>query len=196
MWWAGRLGRAPLHAFACTAGKRVPVLAGPGGVGKSTLLATELEAGGQAVSDNLCVSDGTTVWGLVEPMRIEGGRGRRMPYGRREAILEGRTEALAPDSVVVVRRGEGPKPVFRTSSPEEACRSLITGTYIAGELRRFWGLAATLSAGTGIGPAHPPVGAVASTLARSLPCYELILGRVRGTRLAEVLGDREVTTWT
>ena len=46
---------------------------GPGGVGKSTLLAAELAGGGRATSDNLCVSDGREVWGLVEPLRLEVG---------------------------------------------------------------------------------------------------------------------------
>ena len=35
---------------------------------------------------------------------------------------------------------------------------------MAGELRRYWSLAATLSLGTGAGPAHPAVEAVAATL--------------------------------
>src|SRR5262249_48040388 len=76
LWWASVRGRAPLHAVACTAGPGVALLAGPGGVGKSTLLSAELEDGGAATSDNLCVGDGHVAWGLVEPMRIEGAAGR------------------------------------------------------------------------------------------------------------------------
>ena len=45
LWWAGTRGRAPLHASACTAGGATPLLAGPGGVGKSTLLKWELARG-------------------------------------------------------------------------------------------------------------------------------------------------------
>src|SRR6266545_4562978 len=49
LWWAGTRGRAPLHASACTVGDLgVALLAGPGGVGKSTLVSKELAAGGSA----------------------------------------------------------------------------------------------------------------------------------------------------
>src|SRR5213593_2995305 len=41
IWWAGTRGRAPLHAIAYTHRGVTPLLAGPGGVGKSTLLARE-----------------------------------------------------------------------------------------------------------------------------------------------------------
>ncbi|MGH7762359.1 MAG: hypothetical protein ACREOY_13255, partial [Candidatus Dormibacteraceae bacterium] len=84
LWRASLRGRAPLHASVCTAGGMRPLLAGPGGVGKSTLLMQELAAGAVAIADNICVSDGTTAWGLVEPLRVEGGAGRPMPHGRTE----------------------------------------------------------------------------------------------------------------
>ena len=56
----------------------------PSGVGRSTLLLAS-SGGSRATADNLAVGDGTTVWGLVEPVRVEGGGGRRMPHGRHEA---------------------------------------------------------------------------------------------------------------
>src|SRR5207253_6805593 len=124
----------------------------------STLLQTELTAGGQAISDNLCVSDGRTAWGLLEPMRLAGGgAGRSMPHGRHEEPLEGRLPDLAPDRVVVVRRGTGAYPALCACASDGAARSLVTGTYMAGELRRYWAFAATLAAATGLGPAHPDV---------------------------------------
>ena len=92
LWRASLRGRAPLHASGCAMGDLRPLLAGPGGVGKSTLIAQELAQGGLAISDNLCVSDGATAWGLVEPIRVEGGPGRSMPHGRTEAPLPGRRE--------------------------------------------------------------------------------------------------------
>jgi hypothetical protein len=57
---------------------------------------------------------------------------------------------------------------------------------MAGELRRYWAFAATLSAGTGLGPAHPPVADIASSFAASLPCFALSLGKKPGARLFEV----------
>ena len=193
IWWASVQGRAPLHAVACTFGEAVALLAGPGGVGKSTLLKAELEDGGSATSDNLCVGDGRAVWGLVEPMRIEGAGGRNMPHGRAETPLTGRVSQLVPDRIIVVRRGEGDEARLRPCDAETASRSLISGTYMAGELRRFWGFAATLAAGTGVGPSHPPVVEIARSFATRVPCYELDLARRPGSRLAQIVKPMEAT---
>jgi hypothetical protein len=187
LWRASLRGRAPLHASVCTAGAQRPMLAGPGGVGKSTLLTQELAAGGRAISDNICVSDGTTAWGLVEPLRIEGAAGRSMPHGRAETPMPGRVPALIPDLVVVLRRGQDDVAQVRGCDAVTAARSLITGTYMAGELRRYWGFAATLTAGTVLGPDHPRVEKIARNLASRLPAVEIVLPRQPGARLAEML---------
>lgn len=195
LWVAGTRGRAPLHASACTAGEAgVALLAGPGGVGKSTLVAKELAAGGSAISDNGCVSDGACAWGVVEPLRVEGGSGRRMQHGRREARMPGRVPSLTPHRIVVLRRGTTGSASVRPCDPEEAARSLVTGTYMAQELRRYWAFAATLALGTGVGPAHPPVAEVAAALARDLPATLITLPNKPGPRLAELL--EEAKTWT
>jgi hypothetical protein len=191
MWWASVQGRAPLHAVACTVGDAVYLLAGPGGVGKSTLLKSELQDGARATSDNLCVADGRTVWGLVEPMRIEGGSGRRVTNGRVEVPLQGRTDHLVPDQVIVVRRTEHDDAMLIGCDPAVACRSLVTGTYAAGELSRFWGFSATAALGSGLGPAHPPVTETAGAFASRLRCSELLLPRRTGTRLGEVVNRME-----
>jgi len=191
LWLAGLAGRAPLHAAACTAGRATPLLAGPGGVGKSTLLALELGAGGLFASDNLCVSDGHTAWGLVEPMRVESERGPRTTHGRVEVAPRGRVAALTPDRLVVVRRGLDGSPRLRPCSAAGAARSLVTGTYMAGELRRYWPLAASLAAATGLGPSAPRVEAVAERIASRLPCLELTLPSRPGARLASLLEPME-----
>jgi hypothetical protein len=198
LWWAGTRGRAPLHASACTAGEGVALLAGPGGVGKSTLVSKELAAGGRATCDNLCVADGTSAWGVVEPLRVEGGGGRRMPHGRRETAMPGRVPVLAPDRVVVLERGSAASASVRPCDQQAAVRSLVTGTYMAQELRRYWAFAATLAAGTGIGPPHPPVAEVAATFAGRLPATLITLPSRPGPGLRELLAgvDQEVATWT
>jgi hypothetical protein len=190
MWLAGIRGRAPLHASVCLADGVTPMLAGPGGVGKSTLLLREASSGGLATGDNLCVSDGTTAWGLVEPVRVEGAAGRVMPHGRREGRLPGRTRSLRPDRVVVLNRSEVPG-VHRVRSCPSATgeRSLVTGTYMAGELRRFWSYASTLATATGMGPAHAPVREVAEALASALPCIGITLGPGPFPRLAELVEE-------
>jgi hypothetical protein len=189
LWRAGTRGRAPVHASGCTAGAMTPLISASGGIGRSTLLLREVNAGGLTTGDNLAVSDGTTVWGLVEPLRIEGGDGRRMPHGRREAPMPGRVEALKPDGLVVLAREDIEEDSLLPCSAETAARSLVTGTYMAGELRRYWAFAATLSAGTGLGPAHPPITEVALELAARLPCFRLTLGRRTGGRLADLLSN-------
>lgn len=192
LWWAGTRGRAPLHASACTVGGATPLLTAPSGVGRSTLLLAEIERGAHATGDNLAVGDGTTVFGLVEPLRVEGAAGRSMPHGRAEAPMRARAESLVPDSVIVLERGAGGAPSLMPTSPVEAARSLVTSTYAAGELRRFWAFAATLAAGTGFGPAHPPVLDVASAFSARLPCYSLDLGSRPEGGLDRLLGAVEV----
>jgi hypothetical protein len=191
LWRASVRGRAPLHASACAMGGVRALLAGPGGVGKSTLIAQELAAGGNAISDNLCVSDGITTWGVVEPIRIEGGAGRSMPYGRTETSLPGRLDSLTPNLVAVIRRGHDDVASVHSCRAEAVARSLITGTYMAGELRRFWAFAATLSAGTELGPSHPSVETIARQVAARLPAVEILLARRPGVRLAELLSRVE-----
>jgi hypothetical protein len=191
MWQASNRGRVPLHASACTVGELRPLLVGPSGVGKSTLMALELESGGSAISDNLCVSDGITAWGLVEPMRVETGRRASMPHGRSEVPLPGRVPSLAPNLLVALRRGHEEAAYLRPCGTATVARTLITGTYMAGELRRYWAFAATLTAGSELGPPHPPVEAVARQLASRLDSVEIVLPRQPGVRLAELLSQME-----
>src|SRR5919201_3153939 len=187
LWWAGTRGRVPLHAAACVAGSATPLLASPGGIGRSTLVLAELASGGRATSDNLAVADGTTVWGVVEPIRVAGGPGRRMPHGRHEAPLEHRVGSLEPDCLIIVERGTLDRASLVTCGSDAAARALISSTYMAGELRRYWPFAATIGAGSGVGPAHPPIAEVAWELARALPCFLLALGATPTIRLSELL---------
>jgi hypothetical protein len=191
-WWAGTRGRAPLHASACTAGTATPMITAPSGVGRSTLILRELARGARATGDNLAVGDGTTVWGLVEPLRVEGGGGRRMPHGRNEAPLPDRPESLTPDSLLVLARATSEAEALTRCGPEAAARALVTSTYMAGELRRYWAFAAMLAAGTSIGPAHPPVTEVAAMFAATLPCFSLALGRGAESGLSELLDAVEM----
>jgi hypothetical protein len=106
--------------------------------------------------------------------------------------MPNRAEALVPDSLVVLERGHSDEPSLLTCSPMTAARSLVTSTYMAGELRRYWAFAAALSAGTGLGPAHPPITDVAQSLADKLPCFLLVLARSPGARLSQLLSTAEV----
>ncbi|WP_329262528.1 hypothetical protein OG223_45595 [Streptomyces sp. NBC_01478] len=176
LWWAGCRGRVPMHASAVTIGPSVPLLAGPGGTGRSSLLLGAVAAGEHACSDNLCVTDGRDVHGLVEPMRVEDGGGRRMAHGRTECPLPGRLDTLRPNRLVLLRREASGRPEVHPLDPARAARALAAGTYTAGELRRYWPFAAALALGTGRGPAHPPISAAALEIARRLPAHEIVLG--------------------
>jgi hypothetical protein len=187
LWWAGTKGRAPLHASACGTEDATPLLTAASGIGRSTVTLREIEAGGVATGDNIAVGDGATIWGLVEPLRVEGGSGRRMPHGRSETVMPARADALTPDSLVVLRRAKDEAAGLSPCDPEAAARSLATSTYMAGELRRFWAFAATLAAGTGAGPTHPPILEVASAFAARLPCFVMNLGTPGVARVSDLL---------
>ncbi|MDX6325002.1 MAG: hypothetical protein QOK15_1356 [Nocardioidaceae bacterium] len=198
LWWAGTQGRAPLHVSVLEVAGTVVMLAGPGGVGKSTLVSRELGRGARATCDNLAVCDGTVAYGLSEPLRLDteapGAAGARTTHGRREHTWQPVPE-LTPDVVVVLRRGTEGEHRMRPTAPEVARRALVAGTMAAGELRRFWAVQAVVGLATGSGPVLPEVEAVADQLATRLPCYELELGTPPGASLSEVLG-RELGTAT
>jgi hypothetical protein len=194
MWWAATRGRAPLHASAVTTGRVNALVAGAGGVGKTTLVRREIDAGGVATGDNVSIVDGTAVWGVVEPTRGDAGSGRGMPHGRREAHLANRVTRLDPECVVILRRGVRQR--VTPCDPDLATRALIASTYIAGELRRFWSFSALLALGTGVGVPHPPVTDVAAAFVERLPCVSVELPTIEGVRLSELLSGSEVRTWT
>lgn len=195
LWTAGLSGAAPLHACAVSAGAAGTVLlTGTSGSGKTTLVQNEVAHGGCTVGDNLAVTDGRSLWGVVEPVRSVGGRGRRAPHGRRESHLIGRVERLEPDAVIVVRRGE--RTQVRRITAHAAAQSLVAATYAAGELRRYWPIHAVLALGTGTGAAHPAVLAQAETLTVGRPCLEIELDDPVGARLADVLSDHGMLQWT
>jgi hypothetical protein len=194
MWFAGTRRRVPVHAPAVRVGDSTILLAGHSGVGKTTFVRGKTELGFAATGDNLSVTDGRTVWGVVEPMRSEGGGGRRMTYGRREASMAGRVSALAPDRMVVLRGDAESR--MATVDPQAAERALVTGTYMAGELRRYWPFAALLAAGTGLGPAHPPVAEAARELSVRLPAIEAGLPDLDGDRFERLAAISRAGRWS
>lgn len=194
LWWAGLRGRVPLHVSAVKNGTGVSLLAGPGGVGKSTLIAAELASGAVATCDNLAVCDGVDVFGIAEPIRTNNGTGRRVTHGRRESPWPSPRELVVrPDRVVVVGLGAARQAVCAPTSADVACRSLVTGTYMAGELRRYWAFAASLAAATGLGPAHPAIEQVAQRLATTLPCLRVVLSPSASATLSDLLARHDAS---
>jgi hypothetical protein len=193
MWWAGTRGRAPVHAPAVRVGNSTFLIAGHGGVGKTTLIQRKTEQGFAATGDNLSVTDGRTVWGVVEPMRSVSGHGRRVTYGRREGPMAGRVPALVPDRIVVLR-GDVERRVASVD-PGAAERALVAGTYMAGELLRYWPFAALLATGTGLGPPHPAVVEAARQLSARLPAVEAGLPPLAGEPFEHPTGIHRASRW-
>jgi hypothetical protein len=84
----------------------------------------------------------------------------------------------------------GPRTEFEVIEPDEAARTVVAGTYAAGELRRYWAFAATLALATGRGDAHPRIGETARAIAARLPCVRVRVGdhaSVSATDLSGVL---------
>ncbi len=191
LWLAMQQGLAPLHVSVVEIDGLAVLLAGPGGVGKSSLVSRELAAGGRATCDNLAACDGTIAYGVAEPLRLPSeltdSSGRKTFHGRREVNWDSRLRSLRPSLIVVLRRGLQADPEVRCVSERQAARAIVAGTYAAGELRRFWAIASALALATKCGPVHPPVEEVAATLAARLPCVELQLGERAGAGLAELL---------
>jgi len=188
LWWASVHGRVPLHVSVTAGADGVTMIAGPGGVGKSTMLSAGLKRGETATADNLCACDARRAYGVVEPLRVADGHGRGgATHGRREHALPGRVPSLEPDRLVVLRRAAGPSASAGPLPSAEAARELIAGTYMAGELRRFWAFAGTLALATGIGPAHPDVPGVAVSLADRLPCFEVRMAHGSPAPVSELL---------
>lgn len=111
-----------------------------------------------------------------------------MPHGRREAPWQARLDRMLPDQLIVLVRGEQGAPDVAPCDPAEAARYLAAGTYMAGELRRYWAFAATLALGTGVGSPHPPVTEVAGVLSGGLPCLKVALGNRPGVSLRDLIG--------
>ncbi|TQJ11882.1 hypothetical protein FB475_4807 [Kribbella jejuensis] len=187
LWFAMQQGFAPLHVSIVEVGGVAVLLAGPGGVGKSTLVARALADGSRATCDNLAVCDGTTAYGVAEPLRLLDGTGQRALHGRREQAWTHRVRSLPPELIVVLRRGNQESPELRELTPAAAARRIVAGTYAAGELRRFWSIAALVATATGCGPVHPPIEEIAGRLTTRLPAVELLLGKEPGAGLTELL---------
>ena len=190
LWRAGWRGRVPLHVAVVATSEGTALLAGPGGIGKSTVLVELLADGAFATADNLCCADVDRCFGLIEPLRLDrqlaGGGRDRTSHGRVNRPLPARVAELTPDRLVVLERG--PHTEIAPIAPDEAARTVVTGTYAAGELRRYWAFAATLALATGRGDAHPRIGETARAIAAKLPCVRVRVGDHASVSAADLSG--------
>ncbi|MGB3828349.1 MAG: hypothetical protein WA962_06180, partial [Ornithinimicrobium sp.] len=98
-------------------------------------------------------------------------------------------ESVEATRLLLVRRDSRPRSVaeLESVSRAEALRTVVAGTYAAGELRRYWAFAAAMALATGIGPAHPPITTIAEMLTARCALHRLVLPDTPGTRLDAVL---------
>ena len=105
-------------------------------------------------------------YGVVEPLRrstaAAGAAGRDAPPHGERPPLPGRVPSLSPTGWSCSRRAAGPTASAGPLPPAERPATLVAGTYMAGELRRFWAFAGHAGAGDGLWPAHPDVHGVAA----------------------------------
>src|SRR5258708_18449236 len=136
LWWASVRGRVPLHVSVTAGAASVTMIAGAGGVGKSTLLAAGLEHGEIATADNVFACDERSAYGLAEPLSVTADTRRPSAmHGRIERQLPGRVTLLVPDRLVVLSRlTEGRKDRVGPLSAAEAARTLVARAYMAGEV--------------------------------------------------------------
>jgi hypothetical protein len=158
LWRASWRGRVPLHATVVRTDAGTPLIAGPPGVGRSTVLAAMLATGATATTDQLCGADRSRCFGLAGPWQ---------PTARRAPVL-------VPDRVVVLERGAESE--VSVVDEYDAARVLVAGTYAADELGHYWAFAANLAVATGRGPAHPPIAEIGRRYAERLPCLRLCIG--------------------
>ena len=193
LWRSQQRGRAPLHASVCGLGgtdDRTVLLAGPCGVGKSTLVHGELLAGASCTCDNLCESDGKDRVG--RPGAV--GAPRRGPPGPRAAdaaraprgdlAAAHRRDAARPPGRGLARRprrdhvrpgARGPLPGGRHLHGRGTAPLLVVRGH-AGARHRPGGQSSPGRGGGGLG------------LSRSLPCLQVALGDHPGAPLRELLG--------
>jgi len=159
-WWLERHeGFHPIHAAGVEVSGEVVVLAGPSGVGKSTL-STALAAlpGARLLSDTFLLQRGTSVLPVREPLLLDewsrvwlGQAGEllqpiRWRYGlNRDGYHwpQGRLSSGGPVAVVVFPH-RASQPYVRRLPPREAHGRISAGNVIVNDLRRYWAYAAVL----------------------------------------------------
>jgi len=161
-WWLEQQqGLHPIHAAAAEVKEGVIVLAGPSGVGKSTL-ATALAAlpGAKLLSDTFVLQRGTTVLPVREPLLLSGWSrdwlgeaGRllqpiRWRYCLDRAGFHWPQDGLSSGGAARVLLFPQPAAAHdvRALTPREAHGRISAADSIVNDLRRYWAYAAVLQA--------------------------------------------------
>jgi hypothetical protein len=198
-----------LHASALEREGRGIILAGHGGVGKSTLaLSLMADPSFRFISDNLLLHDGERIYTLPEPIRLDASSMSAVrAAGFRPATSEvpltahkkptywvdpARLSPSAPAAIVVLLRFT-PRPLLRPLSPVETLAQLVAARDLAREVEGYRTVSAFLSMSVADDSDFPTEPASLPSLVTQLQGYVLGIGRgepvhVTLARLREVCG--------
>jgi hypothetical protein len=201
-WWLERhRDTHPIHAAGVELDAGVVVLAGPSGVGKSTLsVALAGRAGARLLSDTFLLQCGGTVYPVREPLLLDTwsrrwvgeAANRLQPIAWRYCLnrqgfhwpAAGLSEGGPARVIVFPYRAAAPR-VERVSS--EAAHALLSaGDLIINDLRRYWAFAAVLDT---LDPS-PTMAVREQALARltaAVPCFRI--GLVPERSASEVVDE-------
>jgi len=194
-WWLERQRDLhPIHAAGVELDGRVVLLAGPSGVGKSTL-STGLAAlpGARLLSDTFILHKGTTARPVCEPLLLDrfsrewigAGAERLQPIDWRYCL--GRDGFHWPrehqsgggEVKLLLFPHRAARPGLRRVEPQAAHARISSGDFIINDLRRYWAFAAVLEM-------LDPTLLVAARernlaeLTAAVPCHEIGLTREVG----------------
>lgn len=192
MWWHEiQRGAHPLHAAGVLGERGALVLAGPSGVGKSTLTVALTAAGGVPLAETFLLHRGTTMIAMPEPVLLDdwsrawlddATRGlSQVPgqfvFGRSGFHLD-EPVAQAEAAAIIVPRRATPAGIAPITA-NEAQRRISGGHALIKDMRRYWAFAAALEK---LAPEATTAGLMAAReaalarLTETLPCWELRLG--------------------
>lgn len=205
LWWLeSRRGIHPLHGGAVATEKGGILLAGPGGVGKSTLTVA-LTAFKDAcfLSDTFVLYDSCRLYPMVEPILLDTRSAawlqdgmetlceipeyRNYGYGRNGYHMAPTHCSGSTGVSLVLLPHRSPKAFVTRLSVQECAARIIAYNEIIGDLRRYWVMSAVLSL---LGNSTDFMTTRAATLYSVLgnaSCYEL--GFPSGVGREAVLGD-------
>jgi hypothetical protein len=189
-------GWTPLHASALAAGERGLVVAGVGGVGKTTTCVALIQhAGMDLLSENLVFTDGEAIYPCPEPIRLDANSRAILgedfdglvpvtfPDGLKDKELfhlAGRTRATRVDASVVLLPVFSRRRHVRPIPPAVAAERIIAMNRLTMELDDYgwWAAAPNL-----IWPTPRPAAEsyeVLHALTRRARCFELGIDRSAG----------------
>lgn len=179
----------PIHAAGVEIDGAVIVLAGPSGVGKSTLV-TGLAGtpGGRLLSDTFLLQNGTTVYAVPEPLLLDtwsqnwigeaASQLTRIPHryclSRQGFHWPVERSCREGQARAVLFPQRAPAAVLRPLAPDKARNRISVSNLIVNDLRRYWAFASVLEL---LDPS-PIVLAREASLTRltdAVPAYDLLL---------------------